>query len=53
MIMRMKQADGSFRMHEGGEIDIRGSYCAIQVGYMLNILTPQLTDKVKRYSLGS
>ncbi|KAI9260219.1 terpenoid cyclases/protein prenyltransferase alpha-alpha toroid [Sporodiniella umbellata] len=42
-LMRMKQADGSFTMHEGGEIDIRGSYCALHTAALTNLLTPELT----------
>lgn len=43
-LMRMKQPDGSFTMHEGGEIDIRGSYCALNVASLVNLLTPELTE---------
>jgi len=43
-LMRMKQTDGSFTMHEGGEIDIRGLYCALSVAALTNILTPELTS---------
>ncbi|KAI9497746.1 terpenoid cyclases/protein prenyltransferase alpha-alpha toroid [Zychaea mexicana] len=42
-LMRMKQPDGSFTMHTGGEIDIRGSYCALSVATLTNLLTPELT----------
>ncbi|KAI8062189.1 terpenoid cyclases/protein prenyltransferase alpha-alpha toroid [Gongronella butleri] len=42
-LMRMKQPDGSFTMHEGGEIDIRGSYCALSVATLTNLMTPELT----------
>lgn len=42
--MSMKQPDGSFTMHEGGEIDIRGSYCALSVAALTNLLTPELTE---------
>ncbi|TPX42063.1 protein farnesyltransferase [Synchytrium endobioticum] len=41
-LMKMKQPDGSFVMHEGGEVDVRGSYCALSAAKMLNILTPEL-----------
>lgn len=43
-LVSLKQPDGSFVMHEGGEVDIRGSYCALTVATMLNILTPDLTE---------
>lgn len=42
--MSMKQTDGSFTMHHGGEIDIRGSYCALSVAALTNLLTPELTE---------
>lgn len=31
-------------MHQGGEIDIRGSYCALSVAALTNLLTPELTE---------
>ncbi|RCH77606.1 hypothetical protein CU098_003177, partial [Rhizopus stolonifer] len=43
-LMRMKQPDGSFTMHEGGEIDIRGSYCALSTAALTNLLTPELQE---------
>ncbi|KAI9485209.1 MAG: terpenoid cyclases/protein prenyltransferase alpha-alpha toroid [Benjaminiella poitrasii] len=43
-LTHMKQPDGSFTMHEGGEIDIRGSYCALSVAALTNLLTPELTE---------
>lgn len=43
-LMSMKQPDGSFTMHHGGEIDIRGSYCALSVAALTNLLTPELTE---------
>ncbi|KAI8808627.1 terpenoid cyclases/protein prenyltransferase alpha-alpha toroid [Cladochytrium replicatum] len=44
-MLRMKQPDGSFVMHDGGESDVRGSYCALAVAKMMGITTPELTDK--------
>ncbi|OBZ83092.1 Protein farnesyltransferase subunit beta [Choanephora cucurbitarum] len=43
-LMRMKQPDGSFTMHEGGEIDIRGSYCALSTAALTQLLTPELEE---------
>ncbi|RWS02093.1 Protein farnesyltransferase subunit beta-like protein [Dinothrombium tinctorium] len=40
----MKQADGSFTMHKGGECDMRGVYCAISVAYLCNIQNDQLFE---------
>ena len=49
--LSLKQADGSFIMHEGGEIDVRGSYCVLSVAYMLDLLTPRLTDGISDFIL--
>ncbi|GAA5926198.1 protein farnesyltransferase subunit beta [Sporobolomyces koalae] len=43
-LLSMKQADGSFVMHEGGEVDVRGCYCALSVAALLNLLTPELVE---------
>ena len=40
----MKQPDGSFRMHDKGEVDIRGSYCALNTALLLNVITPELVS---------
>ncbi|KAI8833214.1 terpenoid cyclases/protein prenyltransferase alpha-alpha toroid [Chytridium lagenaria] len=48
-LLSLKLPDGSFQMNRGGEVDVRGSYCAISVAKMLNLLTPQLTDGVAAY----
>jgi protein farnesyltransferase subunit beta len=45
----MKQQDGSFRMREKCEIDIRGSYCAIYVAVLLNLVTPLLLDNTAEF----
>lgn len=42
--MSLKQADGSFRMCEGGEIDIRASYCVLACASLLNLATPELVS---------
>ncbi|KAJ2161792.1 CAAX farnesyltransferase (FTase) subunit beta [Coemansia sp. RSA 552] len=41
-LMTMKRPDGSFSMHTDGEVDVRGVYCAMVVGSLLNIMTPEL-----------
>jgi protein farnesyltransferase subunit beta len=43
--MSMKQKDGSFTMHEDGETDTRAVYTVLCVCSLLNMLTPELTDK--------
>ncbi|PVU96651.1 hypothetical protein BB561_001045 [Smittium simulii] len=45
-LLQMKNSDGSFTVHQGGEIDLRGSYCAIVVAFLLDILTPDLVENV-------
>jgi protein farnesyltransferase subunit beta len=37
---------GSFQMHENGESDLRASYCALTVAYILDILDDELIDGV-------
>ncbi|KAJ1555295.1 hypothetical protein HK096_004882 [Nowakowskiella sp. JEL0078] len=48
-LLQMKQPDGSFIMHKDGESDVRGSYCAISVAKLLNILTPELKQGCAEY----
>ena len=40
---------GGFHMHDDGEVDVRGTYCALTVAYLLNILTPELADGAASY----
>ncbi|KAG0205888.1 hypothetical protein BGX28_002578 [Mortierella sp. GBA30] len=42
--MRVKQKDGSFKMMEGGEIDVRGTYCAMAAATITDTMTPELTE---------
>ncbi|KAJ3008162.1 hypothetical protein HKX48_008729 [Thoreauomyces humboldtii] len=44
-LLTMKQPDGSFTMHDGGEVDVRGLYCALSTAKLLDILTPDLLAK--------
>ncbi|KAJ1658034.1 CAAX farnesyltransferase (FTase) subunit beta [Dispira simplex] len=48
-LMRMKQPDGSFTAHVGGEVDVRGSYCAIVVAALTNLLTEELCENVDEF----
>lgn len=41
-LMSLKQPDGSFCMHWGGEIDVRGVYCALSVASLLGLDTDEL-----------
>lgn len=45
-LQRMKQNDGSFTMHDDGEIDSRATYCALAVMRCLNIHSEHLLDNV-------
>jgi len=48
-MLSLKNDDGSFVIHEGGEFDIRAAYCALSVAKLLDILTPELTAGVDVY----
>merc|ERR1712008_596456 len=48
-LMRMKSPEGGFTMHEEGETDMRGTYCAIAVASMLHMLTDELMERVPEY----
>ncbi|WVO15378.1 hypothetical protein L204_103035 [Cryptococcus depauperatus] len=46
--MTCKRPDGGFVVCEGGEVDVRGTYCLLVVATLLDLLTPELlhnTDK--------
>eukprot|EP01137_Pigoraptor_chileana_P019592 Opistho-2@80807 len=43
-MMRLRLPCGAFRMHEDGEEDVRGAYCAASVAAMLNLDAPGLFD---------
>jgi len=38
----MKHPSGGFTMHHGGEVDVRGSYCALSAAVLSGVLTAQL-----------
>lgn len=48
-ILSLKQPDGSFRMHVGGECDTRSMYCALAIASLLNMLTEELTENCAKY----
>ncbi|KAI8985431.1 terpenoid cyclases/protein prenyltransferase alpha-alpha toroid [Pilobolus umbonatus] len=52
-LMKMKQPDGSFTMNENGEIDIRGSFCALSVAALTNLLTDELTENCSEFIVRS
>ncbi|CAI5461577.1 unnamed protein product [Closterium sp. Yama58-4] len=48
-LRRMKCQSGGFRLHQGGETDVRGCYTAMAVAHLLCIRTPDLTENVAAY----
>ncbi|KAL6614555.1 hypothetical protein ACP70R_036825 [Stipagrostis hirtigluma subsp. patula] len=48
-MLRVKDASGAFRMHEGGEIDVRACYTAISVASLVNILDDELAKGLGDY----
>ncbi|KAJ8614444.1 hypothetical protein CTAYLR_000801, partial [Chrysophaeum taylorii] len=49
--LAVKDASGGFRMHDDGEVDVRGTYTVVAVAALLNMLTPQLAAGVAEYVL--
>ncbi|KAI5643050.1 prenyltransferase and squalene oxidase repeat domain-containing protein [Phthorimaea operculella] len=45
----VRDVDGAFVLHKGGEKDIRGAYCAISVAKMTNTYTDALFDKTAEW----
>ncbi|XP_036398354.1 protein farnesyltransferase subunit beta-like [Megalops cyprinoides] len=41
----VKQPDGSFLMHVGGEVDVRSVYCAASVASLTHIISPTLFEE--------
>ena len=48
-LMRMRTDDGAFKMHDGGEVDIRGVYCALSAARLTNIVTPDLVKGTAQF----
>ncbi|EFP89630.2 uncharacterized protein PGTG_15593 [Puccinia graminis f. sp. tritici CRL 75-36-700-3] len=48
-MLSLKMPDGSFRMHHGGEIDVRSCFGALTVATLLNLLTPELVQDLPEY----
>ncbi|KAK7194415.1 farnesyltransferase beta subunit [Novymonas esmeraldas] len=47
-LLTLRNEDGSFRVHGGGESDIRGSYCAAVITTLLGLDDPATFDDDKR-----
>lgn len=41
--LSVKDSSGGFRMHDDGEVDVRGTYTVVAIAALLNMLTPELT----------
>ncbi|KAL2082768.1 hypothetical protein ACEWY4_022586 [Coilia grayii] len=50
-LFSVKQPDGSFVMHVGGEVDVRSTYCAASVASLTNIITPTLFEGTHNWIL--
>ncbi|KAM1187346.1 hypothetical protein ACFX2I_023383 [Malus domestica] len=50
-LQQMKHPGGGFRMHDGGEIDVRACYTAVSVASILNILDDELVHNVGSFIL--
>lgn len=48
---KLRLEDGSFIMHIGGEVDIRGVYCALSAAKLTNIYTEELFKKTAQWVL--
>ncbi|XP_023935859.1 protein farnesyltransferase subunit beta isoform X2 [Bicyclus anynana] len=45
----VREVDGSFALHRGGEQDIRGAYCAVSIAKLTNTFTEALFDKTAEW----
>lgn len=48
----VRDVDGGFALHKGGEKDIRGAYCAASVAKLTNTYTDDLFDKTGEWIIG-
>lgn len=51
-LKRLKTVEGSYMMHDLGEVDIRGVYCAAAVARLTNIWTDELFDHCAEWVVG-
>ncbi|EAY20216.1 Prenyltransferase and squalene oxidase repeat family protein [Trichomonas vaginalis G3] len=49
-LMSLKQNDGSFSASLDSEIDLRSTYAALAIANILNIMTPELTKDVLKFT---
>lgn len=48
-LMRLKQPDGSFTVHEGGEVDVRATYCVWCIASLTGIITHDLLSGMQGF----
>ncbi len=48
-LLTMKDPCGGFRMHHGGEVDIRGTYCALSAAFITGIMSDALIKGCAEY----
>ncbi|KFD47606.1 hypothetical protein M513_11525 [Trichuris suis] len=51
-LRRMKNDDGSFKMHDHGETDVRGAYCAAAAAQITKLADAKLFDKTAEWIIG-
>ena len=49
--LAMKTPTGGFRMHDDGEVDVRGTYTVIAIAALCNLLTPELCENVAEFTV--
>jgi prenyltransferase beta subunit len=48
-LFHMRQEDGSFIMHDDGEVDIRGAYCAMVCAVLTNTFSEELFSQTANW----
>lgn len=51
-ILSLKQPDGSYLVHVGGEVDVRASYCVMCITLLLGICTPEIVEGMGDFVAG-
>lgn len=47
--MSLKQPDGSFKVSKDAEVDVRGLYCLLVTATLLDLLTPELLERIPEF----
>ena len=48
-LFTLHNEDGSFKMHEDGEVDIRGVYCAVSVAFITKVYTASRFERTAEW----